>query len=151
MNNINLFVFFNFLFICKSEFEEPLITGIKSYHRNENEYSYFKFYAIDNGAYAIIFPNSAHIIEIKGNLEISRQSSSIMFTDEFENGDYIKVQYPDFDVYKEEDFKVRIEKINAKVMMITELEAMFTKDFSNCKNSLLAIKQIIYLLMKMNY
>ena len=100
MKNKKIFLLLSLFFLYKSEeyIEETLAEEIKTYHRNENEFLYIKYVAKDDGKYLIIFPKSAYIIKIKGEIHPdikyreNQEYDSRIYIQDFKKGDYVKIK-----------------------------------------------------------
>ena len=94
---------FKMLF-SESIFEEPIVEGLKTYKIESQTIHTFIFKAIDNGTYAIIFPEFAKIMEATGqiNREMIIDGSgylSAVYAQNFQAGNYVKILYPKYKRY----------------------------------------------------
>ena len=95
---MKIILFLNLLFLYQStEYIEEILTDeIKTYSRKESEFLHLKIIAKENESYVIIFPNQAHIKEIKGEIhqDIKYQKKkyyiSKIYIQNFKKGDYVK-------------------------------------------------------------
>jgi hypothetical protein len=136
---VKIFIFYSVFKVLFSEsvFEETIVEGLKTYEIQRSTIYSFIFKAVDNGTYAIIFPEFAKIIEAIGriNPEMIIDGSgylSAIYAQNFQEGNHIKILFPRYERSSSFNITVSIQKLDSNFIMFPYLYSnLYTLEYND--------------------